>query len=103
MENGTPIPELLTSDDPLTRSGIGAAIEVHKVLGPGLLESAYRSCLAHELSVLGVPYKIEVNLPVMYKNVRLGCGYRMDLVIADTLIVEIKAVEKLLPIIKHSY
>jgi GxxExxY protein len=84
--------------DQITRNIIGAAIEVHKTLGPGLLESAYEVCLAHELRQLG--YKIEQQkpLPVIYKDVKLDCGYRLDLVVEDAVIVEIKAIEQLAPI-----
>jgi GxxExxY protein len=84
--------------DEITQCIIGAAIEVHKTLGPGLLESAYETCLAFELRQFG--YKIEQQkpLPVIYKNVRLDCGYRLDLVVEDAVIVEIKAVAQLAPI-----
>ena len=84
--------------DQITGSIIGAAIEVHKTLGPGLLESAYDACLAYELRKLG--YKIEQQkpLPVIYKEVKLDCGYRLDLVVEDAVIVEIKAIEQLVPI-----
>lgn len=83
--------------DQITGRIIGAAIEVHKTLGPGLLESAYEACLAYELRQLG--YKIEQQkpLPVTYKDVKLDCGYRLDLVVKDA-IVEIKAIEQLAPI-----
>ena len=84
--------------DQITRRIIGAAIEVHKKLGPGLLESAYEVCMAFELRQLG--YKIEQQkpLPVVYKDVKLECGYRLDLVVEDAVIVEIKAVQHLAPI-----
>jgi GxxExxY protein len=77
---------------------IGAAIEVHRHLGPGLLESAYQSCLAFELKQLGLKVDEQRRLPVVYKQVKLDCGYRLDLVVEDEIIVEIKAVERLLPI-----
>lgn len=77
---------------------IGSAIEVHRALGPGLLESAYEECLCHELGVAGIPYRRQVPLPVFYKDVRLECGYRMDLVVAEDIIIEVKAVERLLPL-----
>jgi GxxExxY protein len=77
---------------------IGAAIEVHRHLGSGLLESAYQSCLAFELKQLGLKVNEQRPLPVIYKQVELDCGYRIDLVVEDEIIVEIKAVEKLLPI-----
>jgi GxxExxY protein len=81
--------------DPLSEKVIGAAIEVHRALGPGLLESAYEECLCYELSACNVPFRRQVPLLVRYKNVQLVCGYRMDLVIEDALLIEIKAVEKL--------
>jgi GxxExxY protein len=84
--------------DELSRRVIGCAIEVHRNLGPGLLESTYRQCLACELSHAGVPLQIEVPLPVRYKDVLLDCGYRIDLLVRSDLIVEIKSVETLLPI-----
>ena len=82
----------------LSRQVIGCAIEVHKALGPGLLESAYEECLAHELSLHGITYLRQHPLPIEYKGVRLDCGYRLDVLIDDRLILELKAVEKLLPI-----
>jgi len=84
--------------DLITRRIIGAAIEVHKKLGPGLLEPAYEVCMAFELRQLG--YKIEQQkpLPGVYKDVKLECGYRLDLVVDDAVIVEIKAVQQLAPI-----
>ena len=84
--------------DPLSNRVIGCAIEVHRTLGPGLLESAYRQCLAHELSLAGIRFTMEVPLPVRYKETLLDCGYRIDLLIESDLIVELKAVETLLPI-----
>lgn len=84
--------------DEISESVIGACIEIHRCLGPGLLESAYEECLCHELSVRGIPFERQKPLPVVYKTVKLDCGYRLDLVVAQTLIVELKAVETLLPI-----
>jgi len=84
--------------DELSRSIIGCAIEVHRTLGPGLLESTYRQCLACELSQGQIPFQMEVPLPVRYKDILLDCGYRIDLVVGGTLIVETKCVETLLPI-----
>ena len=77
---------------------IGLAIDVHRQLGPGLLESAYEECLSFELAQNGIIYSRQVPLPVVYKSVRLDCGYRIDLVINHTLIIEVKAVERLLAI-----
>ena len=84
--------------DEISRRIIGAAIEVHRHLGPGLLESAYPSCLAFELKQLGPKAEEQKPLPVVYKQVKLDCGYRLDMVVEDEIIVEIKAIEKLLPI-----
>lgn len=84
--------------DELSRKVIGSAIEVHRNLGPGLLESTYRQCLACELSHAGIPFQMEVPLPVRYKEILLDCGYRIDLLVSGDLIVEIKCVETLLPI-----
>ena len=77
---------------------IGAAIEVHRALGPGLLESAYQTCLCRELGLRNVPFRSELDLPVYYKGVHLDCGYRVDFVIDGRLLVEVKAVERLAPI-----
>ena len=77
---------------------IGAAIEVHRELGPGLLESAYRDCLEYELKQRGVYVEREVFQPVTYKGIRLDCGYRLDLFVENLVIIEIKTVESLQPI-----
>lgn len=77
---------------------IGAAIEVHRGLGPGLLESAYQTCLAHEMSLRGVPFEHQRPLPIEYRGVRLDCGYRLDFVVAGSVVIEVKAVETVLPI-----
>ncbi len=84
--------------DPVPEAVIGAAIEVHRGLGPGLLESAYEECLCYELSSKGLDFLRQVALPVSYKKVKIDCGYRMDIVISNELVVEVKAVEKLLPV-----
>jgi GxxExxY protein len=84
--------------DSITRRIIGAAIEVHRRLGPGLLESAYEICLAFELRHLGFNVEVQKPLPVIYREVKLDCGYRLDLIVEDSVIVEIKAVEHLAPI-----
>lgn len=76
----------------LSRKVIGCAIEVHRNLGPGLLESAYQRCLAHEMYLAGVGFTAEVELPLCYKGVNLDCGYRMDFLVEDFLVVEVKAV-----------
>ena len=80
--------------DPFTGKSIGCAIEVHRVLGPGLLESTYQQCLAHELSLNDIPFRLEHPMPVEYKAVRLDCGYRIDILVDDRLILELKAVDK---------
>lgn len=82
----------------VTERIIGCAIEVHRGLGPGLLESAYEECLCFELSQNGLKFKRQVPLPIEYKEVKLDCGYVMDIVVEDLVILEIKAVEKLLPV-----
>ncbi|PYJ55473.1 MAG: GxxExxY protein [Verrucomicrobia bacterium] len=84
--------------DELSRSVIGCGLEVHRNLGPGLLESTYRQCLACELSHAGILFQMEVPLPVRYKDILLDCGYRIDLLVRGELIVEIKSVEALPPI-----
>ena len=84
--------------DELSNRVIGCAIEVHRTLGPGLLESAYEQCLARELALAGISFEVQVPLPVEYKGVRLDCGYRVDLLVEKKLIVELKVVEKFLPI-----
>lgn len=82
----------------ITESVIGAAIEVHRTLGPGLLESAYEECLCYELDSRNIPYEKQKSLPVVYKGKTLDCGYRLDLLVEDVVVVEIKAVQELLPI-----
>ena len=85
-------------EEALTEQIIGSAIEVHRELGPGLLESAYRTCLAREFDLRGIRYRYEVDLPVVYKGVKLDCGYRMDFVVEEKVVVELKAVDKLIPV-----
>jgi len=79
----------------LSNRVIGCAIETHRILGPGLLESTYQQCLAHELSINGISFSIEHPLPVNYKGIRIDCGYRIDLLVEDEIIIELKSVEKL--------
>lgn len=81
-----------------TESIIGAAIEVHRHLGPGLLESAYEECLCEELTLRKIPFKRQVVLPVTYKNKKLDIGYRIDLLVKDEVVVELKTVEVILPV-----
>jgi GxxExxY protein len=82
----------------LTGKIIGAAIEVHRALGPGLLESAYEECLCRELNLLELAFQRQVSLPVEYKGVKLDCGYRLDLVVQDAVILELKCVDHVLPV-----
>ena len=82
----------------LSNKVIGCAIEVHRHLGPGLLESTYQQCLAHELGLNGIDLSVESPLPVVYKDITLDCGYRIDLFVENEIILELKSVEKLLPI-----
>jgi GxxExxY protein len=82
----------------LTEKVIAAAIEVHRALGPGLLESAYEECLCKELSLRNIPFLRQPGLPVEFKGSRLECGYRIDLLIDSVLVVEIKSVETILPV-----
>jgi GxxExxY protein len=84
--------------DELSRCVIGCAIAVHRALGPGLLESAYRICLAHELSRAVIPFQLEVPLPIRYRDILLECGYRIDLLVDGKLVVELKSVETVLPL-----
>jgi len=88
----------VTELNQITREIIGAAIEVHRQLGPGLLESSYRECLCRELVLRGIPFEREKPLPLEYKGIHLGCGYRLDLLVAGGVVVEIKSVEALAPI-----
>jgi GxxExxY protein len=77
---------------------IGAAIEVHKTLGPGLLESAYEECLAREFVLRTIPFERQKPLPVVYKDVKLECGYRLDFLVGNSVIVELKAIESIAPV-----
>jgi len=85
-------------NDTLTEQIIGAAIQVHRELGPGLLESAYETCLCHELSLSGLKVERQRVVPISYKGILLDAGYRLDLVVENQVIVEIKAVSELLPV-----
>ena len=85
-------------ENAISKEIIGAAIEVHKILGPGLLESAYQECLARELTLRGIKFEREKTLPLEYKGVRLECGFRVDFLVEKLVIVELKAVENVLPI-----
>jgi len=87
-----------TPENKITEKIIGCAIEVHRNLGLGLLESAYEECLCYELAQKGLQYKRQVSLPVIYKGVNLDCGYKMDVIVENSVIVELKAVERILPV-----
>jgi GxxExxY protein len=93
MENG---PKVQRS--PLVDAVLRAAIEVHRELGPGLLESTYEQCLARELALADIEFRLQVALPVAYKGTHIDCGYRLDLLVANELLIELKSVESLLPI-----
>ena len=85
-------------NDRLTERVIGFAIEVHRQLGPGLLESAYEECLCYELQQSGLEFRRQVSLPIVYKSVRLDCGYRINVVVEQRVILELKTVDRLMPI-----
>lgn len=89
---------MYTQINQLTHEVIGAAIEVHRKLGPGLLESAYRKCLCHELTLRGVQFEDEYPLPLEYKGIRLECGYRVDILVDGLVAVEVKSIQALAPI-----
>jgi len=84
--------------DPLVFKIVGCAIKVHSTLGPGLLESVYHQCLAHELNAQGLRFAQQVPVPINYKDVRLDCGYRVDFLIEMRIVLELKAIEGLLPV-----
>jgi GxxExxY protein len=85
-------------EEELTEAIIGAAIEVHKAIGPGLLESSYQRCLAREFDLRGIRYRQEVDLPLTYKGVIIDCAYRIDFILEEKIVIELKSVEKLIPI-----
>ena len=87
----------MLESEQLTQQIIGAAMEVHKALGPGLLESSYKACLCRELAIRGLSFQSEVPLPITYKGVSLDCGYRIDLMVANTVVPELKSLEAILP------
>ena len=84
--------------DELSKKVIGCALEVHKPLGPGLMESVYEKCLSFELTKAGLKYEIRRALPVHYKGIKIDCGYRIDILVEDKLIVELKSVDTVLPL-----
>ena len=89
---------MFTHVNVLTKEIIGAAIEVHRHLGPGLLESAYQQCLAKEFQLRGIAYESEWPLPLEYKDLRVNCGYRVDFLVANSVVIETKAVEAIAPV-----
>lgn len=89
---------MFTHVNVLTKEIISAAIEVHRYLGPGLLESAYQQCLAKELQLRAIPYQYEWPLPLDYKGLRMRCGYRVDILVANTVVVETKSIETIAPV-----
>jgi GxxExxY protein len=86
------------SDTELTRRVIGAAIEVHRLLGPGLLESAYEECLCHEMALRGIRFEKQKPVPLVYKDTKLDCGFRLDLLVEGRVVVELKSIDALGPI-----
>ena len=84
--------------EPLSNKVIGCAIEVHRQLGPGLLESAYEQCLARELSLNGIPFELQKPIPISYKGIHIECGYRLDLLVGGEVAVELKSVAGLKPV-----
>ncbi len=89
---------MFTHVNVLTKEIIGAAIEVHRHLGPGLLESVYQQCLAKELELRKIPFRYEWPLPLDYKGLRMKCGYRVDILVADLVVVEAKSIEAIAPV-----
>ncbi len=82
----------------LTEKIIGLAINVHKELGPGLLENTYKQCLAYELQKANLNFQLEVNCPIIYKKIKISCGFRIDILVEDKIIIELKSVDKIIPI-----
>lgn len=97
-DNELEIEEIKRDAEELSYNIIGAAIEVHQALGPGLFESAYESCLAYEFSKRQIKFQRQVPLPLNYNGVFIDCGYRLDFLVENTVVLELKSVEKLLPI-----
>lgn len=85
-------------EEKVTEQIIGAAIEVHRALGPGLLESAYEECFCRELALRKVKFQRQVALPIEYKGVKLDCGYRIDLLVEESVVVELKSIDRIMPI-----
>jgi len=96
LANKTELPT--DAEQPLTREIIAAAMEVHRSLGPGLLESVYQACLCRELELRKIPFRQQVEIPITYKGVDIGCGYRIDLIVSDKIVLELKSVQEVLPV-----
>ena len=90
-----PLPDKLNR---IAKEVVDAAFNVHKTLGPGLLESAYEACMAHEMSIRNLKFRTQVMLPVVYKDVKLDAGFRLDMLVEEQVIVEMKAVNKMIPL-----
>jgi GxxExxY protein len=93
MSEAAAVPKLRYEE--LTEKILGAAIEVHKALGPGLLESAYEECLCHELNLRGLCFQRQIKVPVIYKGISLDCGYQLDIIVEETVILELKSIERI--------
>jgi GxxExxY protein len=93
MSEAAAVPKLRYEE--LTEKILGAAIEVHKALGPGLLESAYEECLCHELNLRGLRFQRQIKVPVIYKGISLDCGYQLDIIVEETVILELKSIERI--------
>jgi GxxExxY protein len=98
IHHGDTEPRRKLIHEDLTEQIIGAVVEVHRALGPGLLESAYEECLCRELAIRGLQFQRQVPLPVEYKGVKLDCGYRLDLIVQDQVVLELKCVEHVLSV-----
>jgi GxxExxY protein len=96
LANGIGLP--IDTEQALTGEIIAAAIEVHRALGPGLLESAYQACLCHELELRSIAFRQQVDLPLSYKAIKLDCGYRIDLIVGNRVVLELKAIQDILPV-----
>ena len=88
----------VNAEQALTRQIISAAMEVHRALGPGLLEAVYQACLCHELSIRNLPFRQQAEIPIAHKGAKLDCGYRIDLIVSDKVVVELKSVLEILPV-----
>jgi GxxExxY protein len=89
---------MLIRPNPLSHAVIGSAIEVHRALGPGLFESVYQRCVGHELALRGIPFAAQVPVPLVYKGAALDCTFRVDFIVGDVLLVELKSIERFLPV-----